>query len=439
MSQNIYLIGFMGCGKSRVGKSLAHKLRRPLVDMDEQFAHEHAGVTAGEFIRSQGEDAFRAEEQQLLVRLATECDFTVISTGGGAPTYAGNLELMKNSGKVIYLDLPLEAIERRLSAAETTDRPLWNTQDATARRERFNARQPAYRQADFLVNADQPPAKVAVDILRKLGGRWLNAAPQRTTRFRKLLQQVAKDSAEFQLFAPNDRILVGLSGGEDSLLLMHLLTALQKRLPFPIEVIPATIDLGFPGFQGELLQRYCASQGWPLHYLKVDGIQELLKEKEVGDAPCAPCAICSRLRRGKLHGLLEELNCNKLALGQHLADLCASFLIALFRGGGLKTMGPNVLADGGKARLIRPIWGCRKPEIHAVAQLFGFPKVRSCPYEKVLRKRGDRHFVGELLMHLQKRFPDIHSAMRHSMGDLRLAHLLDRRFLGKNDPDAGKL
>ena len=101
-------------------------------------------------------------------------------------------------------------------------------------------------------------------------------------------------------------------------------------------------------------------------------------------------------------------------------------------------MGPNVAADGGKARLIRPLWGCRKPEIHAVAQLFGFPKIRSCPYEKALRD-GDRHFVGELLAHLQGRFPDIYSAMRHSMGDLRLAHLLDRRFLGDLDPDAGKL
>ena len=161
-----------------------------------------------------------------------------------------------------------------------------------------------------------------------------------------------------------------------------------------------------------------------------------MQEKETGDSPCA---LCSRLRRGKLHGLLAELHCNKLALGQHLDDLCASFLIALFRGGGLKTMGPNVLADGGKARLIRPLWGCRKPEIHAVAQLFSFPKIRSCPYEKALRERGDRHFVGNLLMHLQERFPDIYSAMRHSMGDLRLAHLLDRRFLGKDDPDEGKL
>ena len=435
MPQNLYLIGFMGCGKSRVGKLLARRLKRPFVDMDEQFAVEHDGVTAGEFIRTQGEPAFRKAEQLLLKRLASECDFTVISTGGGAPTYPGNLEIMNESGKVVFLDAPLEVIESRLSAAETLERPLWSAQDAAARRARFDARQPIYRQAEIIVDAAKKPATVASNITSVLG-KWLLQAPARTAPFRRLLQKVARDSADFKLFAPGDRILVGISGGEDSLMLMHLLTALEKRLPFPIEVIPATIDLNFPGFRGELLQRYCASQGWGLQYRKIDGIQQLISDKSGGEPPCA---ICSRLRRGKLHGLMEELNCNKLALGQHLDDLCASFLIALFRGGGLKTMGPNVAADGGKARLIRPLWGCLKSEIHSVAQLFGFPKIRSCPYEKILREKGDRHFMGELLKSLQGRFPDIQAAMRHSMGDLRLGHLLDRRFLGPNDPDAGKL
>ena len=435
MPQNLYLIGFMGCGKSRVGKLLARRLKRPFVDLDEQFAREHDGVSAGEFIRTRGEEEFRKEEQRILSQVSNNKVLTIISTGGGAPVWHGNLEIMKNSGKVVFLDVPLEVIERRLSAAETADRPLWSAQDAAARRQRFDARQPFYRQADVIVDAARSPGAVATAIQSALDA-WLAEAPRRTAAFRKLLQQVAKDSAEFGLFAKGDRILVGLSGGEDSLMLMHLLTALQKRLPFRIEVVPATIDLGFPGFRGDLLQRYCAAHDWPLHYLKVDGIQELMQEKEVGDAPCA---LCSRLRRGKLHGLLEELHCNKLALGQHLDDLCASFLIALFRGGGLKTMAPNVAADGGKARLIRPLWGCRKPAIHAVAQFFGFPKIRSCPYEKVLRERGDRHFVGELLAKLQTRFPDLHAAMRHSMGDLRLAHLLDHRFRNQPDPDAGKL
>ena len=83
MSQNLYLVGFMGCGKTRVGRLLARRLKRPFVDLDEQFAREHDGVTAGEYIRTQGEPAFRAEEQRLLERLVKVHDFTVFSTGGG--------------------------------------------------------------------------------------------------------------------------------------------------------------------------------------------------------------------------------------------------------------------------------------------------------------------------------------------------------------------
>ena len=249
--------------------------------------------------------------------------------------------------------------------------------------------------------------------------------PLRTPAFKLLMKKTSRDAADFGLLAAGDRILVGLSGGEDSMMLMHLLQAIRRRLPFPIDILPAVIDLGHPGFDTEALEKYCAEQGWRLLVHRVEGIQPMLADSPEGTSPCV---LCSRIRRGKLHGLMDELGCNKLALGQHLDDLCASFLISLFRGGGLKTMGPNVPADGGKYRLIRPLWGCRKALIHEAALSFGLPKVRSCPYEERLRE-GDRHFMGELIAQLEERFPDVVAAMRHSMGDLRPAHLLDRRFL----------
>ena len=437
MPLNLYLTGFMGCGKSRTGASLAKQLKRPFLDMDERFAADHGGVSAGDYIRIHGEAEFRREEQALLRRLADECEFAVISTGGGVPAYPGNRSIMQNSGITCFLDLPLEAIERRLSRHGVAQRPLWNPDHADARRALYESRLPAYRQAEVTVvpAPGATPDAIAAEI-RRLAADWLRAAPVRTRIFRRLLQQLSRDAAEFGLFAANDRILVGLSGGEDSLLLMHLLTALQRRLPFPVEILPATIDLGYPGFDRDALREYCQRQGWDLRLVAVPGIAELF-EKTGGERPCA---LCSRLRRGKLHGLLAELNCNKLALGQHLNDLCVSFLLALFRGGGLKTMGPNVAADGGKARLIRPLWGCTKEQIHEAALFFAFPPIRSCPYEDALREHGDRFYLEQLLRDLQKRFPDLLPAMRHSLGDLRTAHLLDHRYLHDNhDPDAGRL
>ncbi len=425
MPQNIYLTGFMGCGKSHIGKMLAQKLGRPFVDLDIAFAEDHDGISAGDFIREFGEPAFRQEEHKLLLRVSKDLEFTVIATGGGLPIYPGNQEIMTSSGISIFLHVPLESIERRLSADETGKRPLWNANDTAARRKRYLDRMPFYRQANYIIEGELSPAETMAAILDQVGS-WLKKAPLKTQSFKQLLRQVARDSADFNLFEPNDRLLVGISGGEDSLVLMHLLESLQQRLPFPIAIIPATIDLDYPGFDGTILDRYCQSQGWQLQRRSIPEFQELLKQQEDDGLPCP---VCSRLRRGKLHGLLDEFGCNKLVLGHHLDDLCVSFMISLCRGGGLKTMGPNVAADGGKARLIRPLWGCRKEAIHAVAQLFNFPQLTSCPYEEQLEAKGDRAYFTRLLKSMEERIPDLTSAMRHSMADLRTGHLLDKRFL----------
>lgn len=257
--------------------------------------------------------------------------------------------------------------------------------------------------------------------------------------FRKLCRDTTHAIVRFKMIQPHDRLLVGISGGEDSLTLMHILSELQRRSPVPFELIPATVDLGFNTFKADVLDDYCRQFNWQLHYAKLDGAT-LLKEKNAEDRPCA---LCSRLRRGQLHALADQLQCNKLVLGQQLDDLCVSLLIALFRGGGLKTMGPNVPADAASKRLIRPLCLIAKSRIHQFADIAQYPKIKSCPYEQQLQENGDRAFVEQLLKNLESRFPDIKSAMLHGMGDVRLAHLLDERYLQldapADDPDAGKL
>lgn len=259
--------------------------------------------------------------------------------------------------------------------------------------------------------------------------------PQNSKAFRKLCRTAARACQQYRLIAPGDRLLVGISGGADSLLLMHILCHLQRRAPFPFEIFPANIDLGFAAFAVDKIVGYCQAQGWVLQQVRIAG-SDILHEK---GAENKPCPLCSRLRRGQLHKLANELNCNKIVLGQHLDDLCVSFLMALFRGGGLKTMGPNVAADSGSKRLIRPLCLISKADINAAAELFEFPKIKSCPYESQLQDYGDRHYLEQLLDTLNCKFKDIRSAMLHSMGDIRTGHLLDPRFLSDDsDPDQGK-
>ena len=255
--------------------------------------------------------------------------------------------------------------------------------------------------------------------------------------FRKLCSEAAKAASKYNMLQDGDRVLVGISGGEDSLTLMHVLDNLRMRAPFHITLFAATVDMDFTTFNVAALEEYSRQFGWDWRCVRINGGQQLLKEKNAEERPCA---LCSRLRRGQLHAVADTLNCNKIALGQQLDDLCASLLMALFRGGGLKTMGPNVPADAASKRLIRPLSTIRKSMIHEFAEFMEYPIVRSCPYEDKLAEDGDRAYVERLLETLGERFGDVRSAMLRSMGDIRLAHLLDLRYLNDAiDPDNGKL
>ncbi|MBR6058206.1 MAG: hypothetical protein IKP58_08580 [Victivallales bacterium] len=255
--------------------------------------------------------------------------------------------------------------------------------------------------------------------------------------FQKICRDAAVAAGRFDMLTKGDRVLVGISGGEDSLTLMHVLTELQRRSPFHFDIIGATVDLQFGTFKMDILRDYAAQYNWQLETVSLDGYS-LMKEKGAEDRPCA---LCSRLRRGKLHGLADQLNCNKIALGQQLDDLCVSLLLAMFRGGGLKTMGANVPADAATKRLIRPLCLVTKTRIHEAALIADYPKIKSCPYEEQLQRDGDRFYLEQLLNTLDARFKDVRSAMLHAMGDVRLAHLLDTRYWHADDvdPDAGKL
>ncbi|MFA4945772.1 MAG: ATP-binding protein [Lentisphaeria bacterium] len=260
---------------------------------------------------------------------------------------------------------------------------------------------------------------------------------RRHDAFATLCQKAGHAVGRFKMIQEGDRILVGLSGGKDSFMLMHVLTRLRERAPVAFELVGVNIDFGFRGFRGEAFDAYCARQGWHYERIRFPG-KEILEEK----LPAArPCSLCSRLRRGQLHAAADRLGCNVIALGQHLDDLCVSFLMSLFRGGGLKTMGPHVLADGGRKRLIRPF--CEAPErliqeaVAAAAAGVGAADFGACDYLPAITQDGDRALLGQWLGDLDARFPAIRQAMLQSMASVQTEHLLDPRFLALPPEGAG--
>lgn len=245
-----------------------------------------------------------------------------------------------------------------------------------------------------------------------------------TAAFREVRKDCVRAAADFDMLAPNRRVLVGVSGGEDSLCLMHLLTDMRRRAPFRFALYGVTVDMGFDDVDIEGIHAYCQAQGWNHRVVSFPG-QTMIEQKGLESAPCS---LCARMRRGQIHHAAHELGCDTIALGQHLDDVCASFLLALFRGQGVTTMAPTAEADAAKLRLIRPLCRVSKARIHELAARLELPSFGNCDYHARLLEHGDRAYVERLLASLEERFPDIRQAMAASMANLQPAHLLDPKY-----------
>lgn len=228
----------------------------------------------------------------------------------------------------------------------------------------------------------------------------------------------------YRMIEENDRIMIGLSGGKDSFVLAHTLHALQKKAPVRFELICATFDPGFPHFNTEDISRYAKEQNWKFNSVRLD-IEPIIQEKNFNDAPCA---LCSRLRRGHLYTLMDKLKCNKLALGHHADDAIISFMMSYFRGHGLSTMGPNVPALENK-RIIRPLILVPEAKIAEFASSLALPECGKCRYDKYLDECGDRVFFRKILTDIEKKVPDFRSLALKSMGKIEKNYLFDKNFI----------
>ena len=239
--------------------------------------------------------------------------------------------------------------------------------------------------------------------------------------FKKLCRIAGETCVKYRLINDGDRLLVGLSGGKDSFMLMHLLEHLAAHAPVRFTFEAATFDPGFEDFNVEKISGYCRKYNWKHHVVKMN-IPEIIREKNMSSAPCV---LCSRLRRGKLYGLANSLQCNKLALGQHLDDVINSFFMSVCRGQGITSMAPKVRPqDPTHPTVIRPLALVPESLIKECAAAFAFPeKTGYCRYENTVRS-GDRAAFAGLVGELAQKIPGLRENIAHSLTRVELDHLL---------------
>jgi tRNA 2-thiocytidine biosynthesis protein TtcA len=238
---------------------------------------------------------------------------------------------------------------------------------------------------------------------------------------KKLMGEIARASKDFGLLEPNDRVMVAVSGGKDSYALLHLLRELSQRTPFPFEIIAVNLDQGHPGYPVETLRSWLVAQGYE-HRIVFRDTYTIVKEK-VPEGKTT-CSLCSRLRRGILYDVAEDLGCTKIALGHHRDDVIETLMLNLLYSGQLKAMPPLLRSDDGRNTVIRPLVYAREADLAAFADEMAFPILPCdlCGSQENLQRKK----VKRLLAALETENPTVKSNLLAALGNVRPSHLLDR-------------
>ncbi len=193
---------------------------------------------------------------------------------------------------------------------------------------------------------------------------------------KSLLRAVGRAIADYDMIRAGDRVLLGLSGGKDSLSLLHILLHLRRHAPIHFDVGVLTVDPMSDSFDPSPLKDYVPALGVP-YFFESQPIMELGKEHMDNDSYCAWCA---RMKRGVMYTTARREGYNVLALAQHLDDLAESFLMSAFHGGQLRTMKANYTVREGDLRVIRPLLYARERQTADFAREAGLPVIaENCP------------------------------------------------------------
>ncbi len=193
---------------------------------------------------------------------------------------------------------------------------------------------------------------------------------------KRLMRHVGRAIADFKMINEGDRILLGVSGGKDSLSLLLILHHLSQYSPVKYHLGAITVDPMIEGFDPSPLKHYLAELGIPYFYQQ----QAIMDQAEGAMDGDSFCSFCSRMKRGILYSTARKEGYNVLALAQHLDDLAESFLMSAFHNGKLQTMKANYSIQAGDLRVIRPLVYARETLTTAYAEAAQLPVVPdSCP------------------------------------------------------------
>ncbi|MGD8721326.1 MAG: ATP-binding protein [Desulfobacterales bacterium] len=241
--------------------------------------------------------------------------------------------------------------------------------------------------------------------------------PPHSPTYKKINRRLGKALHRYNMICDGDRILVGLSGGKDSLILMWFLNERLRRVRVTYELNAVYLDPGFEAGFAERLQRYCRDAGYRLRIEHTDfGVKAHSDENREN-----PCFLCAWKRRKRLFDIADELGCRKLALGHNKDDIIETLFMNMCYAGEISTMMPFQPLFEGRFTVIRPLAYVDEDLIRQFAAEQDFPEfISACPSAAVSKRRA----VKELLLRLYSSNDKIKGNIFRSLSRVRPEYLL---------------
>lgn len=237
---------------------------------------------------------------------------------------------------------------------------------------------------------------------------------------KRLIRETGRAIADFNMIEDGDKVMVCLSGGKDSYGLLEILLTLKARAPIHFDIIAVNLDQKQPGFPDHILPEYLEARGVPFHIETQDTYSVVTRVLPPGKTMCS---LCSRMRRGILYRVADELGATKIALGHHRDDILCTFFLNLFYGGRLKAMPPKLMSDDGKHIVIRPLAYVPEKDLIAYAQLKEFPIIpcNLCGSQENLKRQEMRRMIEDW----DKRMPGRSWNVFGALNKVVPSHLMD--------------
>jgi len=230
----------------------------------------------------------------------------------------------------------------------------------------------------------------------------------------KMMRMCTQAMIQWDMVEEGDRLLLGLSGGKDSLSLLHCLLEFQRKLPINFTIEVCTIDPMTPSFDPSPLIPYVESLGLKYHYIRDDIVARANSSGKDGKTVSSLCAFCARMKRGNLYTTARKNNCNKLVLAQHLDDCAESFLMSVMHNGFLRTMKAHYQINAGDISVIRPMVYCRESLMTEFAKSANLPVINeNCP--ACFEEPKERARIKKLLSREETLYPNFYDNIRRSL------------------------